>query len=157
MQCAAHPKVETELACGKCEKPICVRCLYHTPVGGRCRQCANIPAIPIYHIPPMYLVRGFGAAILAGTVFGALWGVLLPFGDPFFVVLLGLALGFSIGETTSIAANRKAGPPLQAAAGAGVLVAYLVRLFVYALFEGLSVIDIVREDPFGFIVLAFGG
>ncbi len=157
MQCAAHPSVETELACGKCGKAICVRCLYHTPVGGRCRPCANIRAIPIYQIPPLYVARGLGASIAAGMAFGALWGFLLPFGDAFFVVLVGLALGFCVGEATSIATNRKAGPPLQAAAVGGVLIAYLVRVLMYAVIEDLPLLEIVREDTYGFLVIAFGG
>ena len=40
MKCAKHTDVETSLACGRCETPVCVRCLTHTDVGIRCRKCA---------------------------------------------------------------------------------------------------------------------
>ncbi len=44
MYCARHPKEETSLTCGRCGKPICVRCVVHADVGIRCRECA--PARP---------------------------------------------------------------------------------------------------------------
>ena len=47
LHCAAHPQVETYLRCGRCETPICPRCLIQTPVGSRCRDCAQIRKLPI--------------------------------------------------------------------------------------------------------------
>ena len=41
MYCANHPNVETELTCGRCDKPVCTRCIVHTEVGIRCRQCCG--------------------------------------------------------------------------------------------------------------------
>jgi hypothetical protein len=43
MHCANHPKVETDLTCGRCEKPICTRCMVHMEVGIRCRECHPKP------------------------------------------------------------------------------------------------------------------
>ena len=158
MQCAAHPSVETELACGKCEKPICPRCLYHTPVGARCRDCANIRRLPQYQISPAYLLRGLGAALGSGIVLGGLWGVLLPFGPGFlFGLLVGFGLGYAVGEAVSAATNRKVGATLQALAAGGVVVAYLVRSAVLAsTLRGFPVSDIVTNDLFGWIVVVLG-
>lgn len=158
MQCAAHPSVETELACGKCGKPICPRCLYHTPVGARCRECANIRRLPMYHISLAYLLRGTAAALVAGALLGGVWGVLFPFRVFFFFgLLLGLGLGYAVGEAVSLATNRKAGPPLQALAAAGVVVAYLVRSAILAsALRHVAVIDIVTNDVFGYLVLLLG-
>ena len=39
MNCEKHPKEETSLTCGRCEVPICVRCVVHSDVGIRCRNC----------------------------------------------------------------------------------------------------------------------
>ena len=158
MQCAAHPSVETELACGKCGKPICPRCLYHSPVGARCRECANIRRLPTYQISTAYLLRGLAAALATGAVLGAVWGVLLPFGVSFFFgLLLGLGLGYGVGEAVSAAANRKAGPPLQALAAAGVVVAYLVRSAILAsTLRNVAVIDILTDDLLGYIVVILG-
>lgn len=158
MQCATHPSVETELACGKCGKLICPRCLHHTPVGARCRECANIRRLPMYHISAGHLLRGLAAALATGAVLGGIWGALLPFGAFFFYgLLLGLGLGYGVGEAVSVAANRKAGPPLQALAAAGVVVAYLVRSAILAsALRNVAIIDIVTNDLFGYIVVVLG-
>ena len=46
-KCARHPSVETTLRCGRCETPICPRCLVHTPVGARCPDCGQSGPDPI--------------------------------------------------------------------------------------------------------------
>lgn len=157
MQCATHPSVETELACGKCGKPICPRCLYHTPVGARCRQCANIRRLPTYSISPAFLLRGLGGALGAGAAIGAGWGFLLPFGPAFFFgLLLGLGVGYGVGEAVSAATNRKAGPPLQALAVLGVLVAYGVRVAIVSVTDEIDLLELARDDLFGYVVVAVG-
>ena len=61
MQCATHPDVETELGCSRCGKAICPRCLVHTPVGARCRECANVRRIPTYNVSADLMLRGRGS------------------------------------------------------------------------------------------------
>lgn len=67
MRCAKHPDVETSVSCGRCETPVCVKCMVHTDVGVRCRNCA--PARP--------MLAGLGAnrlrniIIIVGLVFVA--------------------------------------------------------------------------------------
>lgn len=158
MQCAEHPDVETGLACGKCEKPICPRCLHHTPVGARCRECANIRRLPTYQISVVYLLRAAGAGLVVALALGAVWGLLLPFNTVFFLGLIaGLGLGYAVGEAVSVAANRKTAPPLQAIAAGGVVVAYLVRsVILVSPFENIGVIDLVRNDLLGYIAVAIG-
>ena len=155
MRCATHRSVETELACGKCGKPICPRCLVHTPVGARCRQCANLRRLPMYHISLGHMLRGAAASLATGAVLGALWGVVLPFGTPFFYgLLIGLGLGYGVGEAVSAATNRKAGPPLQAVAAVGVAVAYLARAAVLAsALKDVSIRDIATADVIGYLVV----
>ena len=155
MQCAAHPSVETELACGKCGKPICPRCLYHTPVGARCRECANIRRLPTYQISAAYLLRGAAAAMVAGAVLGGLWGVVVPFRTFFFFALLvGFGVGYGVGEAVSLAANRKVGPPLQALAAVGVIVAYLVRSGILAsAWKGIGIGDVLTGDIFSLVAV----
>ncbi|MBN9389452.1 MAG: hypothetical protein J0I20_15595 [Chloroflexi bacterium] len=41
--CARHPNVETLLRCGRCNTPICPRCMVHSGVGIRCPDCAANP------------------------------------------------------------------------------------------------------------------
>lgn len=151
MQCAAHPSVETELTCSRCGKPICPRCLVQTPVGARCRECAGIRRLPTYQVPTTFLLRGLGAALVAGAALGLLWRLLFPFGFGFFFgFFVALGLGYAVGESVSLATNRKHGPPLQAVAAAGVVVAYLVR----NLLSGEGVIP--TNDLFGYVVVGVG-
>ena len=154
MHCATHPNTETELACGKCEKPICPKCLHYTPVGVRCRECANLKRLPQYNISAAYLARGLGAALAAGGVSGVIWGV-IPFG--LLGLLIGLGAGYVIGEAVSIATNRKVGVPLQVIASAGVLLAFVVRGAILAsALRGWEIDDILLRDVFGYVALALG-
>ena len=156
MQCAKHPNVETELACGKCGTPICPRCMHHTPVGARCRTCAGIRRLPTYNVPPAVLVRGVGAGIVAGVLLGGVWGLLLPLNFlGLFSLLAALGLGYLVGEAVAAATNRRAGPPLQAAAVAGVVVAYLIRTAILASsFRDVGLFELLRTDLFGYIAVA---
>ena len=154
MQCATHPKVETELACGKCGKPICPRCLVYTPVGTRCRGCANVRRLPQYHISAAYLLRGAGAALVSGAVLGGLWGVLLPYQlGLFFGLGVGLGVGYAVGEAVSLATNRKVGLPLQAIAVGGVIVALVLREVIEAAqLPRYGISDVLTNDSLGYIV-----
>jgi Domain of unknown function (DUF4352) len=40
MKCAKHG-VETEVSCGRCGTPVCPKCMRHTDVGVRCKDCAG--------------------------------------------------------------------------------------------------------------------
>jgi hypothetical protein len=158
MQCATHPSVETELACGKCGKPICPRCLVYTPVGTRCRDCANLRRLPQYSLSTGFLARAAAASLVAGLVLGGIWGFIFGTGIGFyFGLIVGLGIGYAIGEVVSIAANRKAGQPLQVIAAAGVIVAYLVRdvvLLSTSIHANISFIDLLRNDSFGYLTVA---
>jgi hypothetical protein len=129
MQCATHPTVETELACSRCGKAICPRCMVYTPVGGRCRECANVRRIPTYNIGAETFIRAAGSAIVSGTAIGVAWWWFSPYPllYVFYGVLAGLAIGYAIGESVSLGINRKVGPPLQAIAVTGVLLAWSLR------------------------------
>lgn len=129
--CARHPQVITVLRCGRCDTPICPRCLVQTPVGARCPTCANVRRIPTLDVKPVFLARGFAAAVAAGIAVGGFRG--LATGGRgggiagFFIIFVALGIGWAIGEAVSLATNRKLGPALQACAIFGVALAYLVH------------------------------
>ena len=113
--------------------------MVQTPVGARCRECANVRRIPTYNVGTSYLLRAGGAALFAGIGLGIAWAIFNPITFFFFGVFAGLLIGFGCGEAVSLAANRKRGPPLQAIAVGGVIVAYLVRLgLLFAFSWGFS-------------------
>ncbi len=152
MQCATHPAVETELKCSRCEKAICPRCMIQTPVGGRCRECANARKIPTYNMGTDTLLRAAGGAIGAGAVLGTAWWLFIPLQGFFFGAIMGLAVGYGVGELVSLATNRRAGPPLQVIAVAGVVVAFVVRTGLL-LSAGDWVLESLRSDLTGIVAL----
>ena len=154
MQCATHPKVETELACGSCEKPICTKCVYHTPGGQRCKECANLRKLPQYDISITYLARAIGASLAVGAVGGVIWGV-IPI--PFIGILIGMGVGYSVGEAVSIVSNRKVGTQLQVVAGVGVVLAFVIRAGILAsAIRGWDIEDILLRDIFGYLAVGLG-
>ena len=128
--------------------------MVHTPVGARCRECANVRRIPTYNVGTGYLVRAAFAALGAGIVLGIAWAIFNPITYFFFGLFAGLAIGYACGEIVSFATNRKAGPPLQALAVGGVIVAYVVRLGI--LFAIDWNFQTLRFDLPGLIALGVG-
>lgn len=118
VRCAAHPNVETALRCGRCDTPICPRCLVMTPVGARCRTCAQVRKSPIYDVGPMYYLRATAAGLAVAAV-GSFVVLFIPF---FGLMLLGLA----VGEAVTRAANRKRGTGLAVVAVASIFVGVIV-------------------------------
>ena len=129
MQCARHPDVETELRCGKCDTPICPRCMVQTPVGARCRDCAQLRRPVQYTLPPLLLARGAGAALGLAVLVGVAAGYLLPtllrqLG--FIALFLGAGFGWLAALAVGRAANLRRGVPLQVTAAASGVLVYVI-------------------------------
>ena len=123
LRCARHPNEETNLRCGRCEKPICVRCMRYTSVGLRCRECAVERRSGVNAPAAGQLLRAAGAGLGVALVVGALWGLFPAYG--FWAAML---LGFGGGELISLAARRGRGPELMSVAAVSVIAAFLVGL-----------------------------
>ena len=156
--CATHPDVETGLACGRCEKFICPRCMIQTPVGSRCPDCARMRKSPIFDVSGRQYLLASGAAVALGGVLGVLWAVLLnAIGWILFLPwILAAGVGYLLGEAISRIANRKRGTGLALIAAAGVLIAYGVVLGTMFTQPGgfrMNIIDLVFAALFlGFAV-----
>lgn len=128
MKCTAHPNVETNLACGKCGTPICPKCLVHTPVGARCRECANLKRLPVFEISPQQYVKAVGLGLALAVAVGIAWGwfrELIPFFGFFGIIVAG-GVGYLIGEAISRSINRKRGTVLQVIGGVCFAISYVV-------------------------------
>jgi hypothetical protein len=118
LYCANHPTVETVLRCSKCGKPICARCVIQTPVGGRCRECANLKRLPIYQVGPggllKALILGTGTAFVVG-------GLILNVGS-WFLLILSFVPGLAVAEAINWATNHKRGREVVVVAGVSLIV-----------------------------------
>ncbi len=146
--CRRHPQTETVLRCGRCETPICPKCVVFTDVGARCPSCAPRRKLPQLELNPIYFARGLGAAVAAGSAIGAAWGLILPHPAGFFSIFIGAGIGYVIGESVSLATNRKAGNILQIMAAGGAVLAFFVRNVV----AGDSILP--TDDSWGYLVAA---
>ena len=132
LRCARHPGTETVLRCGRCETPICPRCLVATPVGARCPTCAQVKRFAML-VKPAELAKAIGLGIGAAAI-----GTLIMFTTPLAILgLLGLALiGFGTGEAVSIGANRKRARELGPVALVCLFVGYGLGVVMLGMFRG---------------------
>lgn len=99
MFCYRHPKVETVLRCGRCERPICTKCAILGPAGPRCPECAktNVAFRPG--------VIGLEAKRFAGSIFRmnpwTLW-ILVGLVGLIFTMFRGCASMFSPGSEPAV-------------------------------------------------------
>ena len=151
--CATHPKVETYLRCGRCEKPICPQCLYMTPVGARCRECARLKKLPMFEVGPLDYLRGLAGGVAAAAIGGILLQLMPGFG--FFGLLLMLGLGYVVGEATTRAARRKRGTGLAIVGALAVPLGIVVGRAGLLLLAGGGRFDAVGALTLAGLTLAF--
>lgn len=163
LTCATHPGVATNVRCSKCGKPICTSCVIETPVGLRCRECAQLRRLPTFHVTPLHYLKAVGTAVGLGAVLGVAWVFLrgFPLLGGYLSFFIALGVGYVMGEAVSLSVNRKRGRGLQVVAAVGVFLAYLVsRVSILALFAApsLALIGLTRAflDPFGLLAVAIG-
>lgn len=121
-RCAADPSVETYLRCGRCDKPICPRCMIQTPVGSRCRDCAQLRKLPMFVLRPKDYLKAIGASLGAGigtAIVLTLILALVPFAG-FLRLFLMAGFGYVVGEAVSKATGNKSGNILGVIAALGV-------------------------------------
>lgn len=135
--CATHPEVETVVSCGRCDRPVCPKCMIFTPVGVRCRDCAQLRRLPQYTLTPRVYTRVIvGAVVLALGV-----GFLLSF-IPGIGFLGGIVVGFLVSEGLRRVSGYKQGREMEIIAGATVVLSVLAgNVFSIVRFIGLSHLD----------------
>ena len=133
MQCARHPKVETNLACGRCGKPICPACSISGPVGMRCRDCAAQNTSSLYKIRPERFALAAVMGIAAGTIVGAILDFTTGTGFSLWIIIFaGPIIGRFLGDLIIRAAGRKRGLPLEILAGVTVVVGGILAQLLFS-------------------------
>lgn len=115
--CARHPSRPTALRCGKCNIPICTRCVVQTPVGGRCAACANLRRLPQFEVGLWLIGRSFAGGLIVSLV-GWFFLSYVPYLRYFLSILVGVA----VGESMSGLARRRTNRVLEIAAVFAVVV-----------------------------------
>jgi hypothetical protein len=136
VRCARHPNTETVLRCGRCDTPICPRCLVGTPVGARCPTCAGVKRFATV-LKPRDLVRAvaYGVGVsAAGTIVLALIPLLAFLGP----LIEYMVIGFVTGEAVSRGANRKRARELAPIAVACLFIGYVLGsvILIVVRFQG---------------------
>ena len=118
MTCANHPNETTFVRCGRCDKPICVRCMVDTPaVGGR--DCAR-NRTHLSESTPGQVVLAFVAATCVAIPAGFVMTHI-----PIFI--LGAAIyGALVGEVALRAGKRRRSVAMQVAAGLAAFIGAVV-------------------------------
>jgi len=76
MRCAKHDE-ETAVSCGRCSAPVCPRCMVHSDVGVRCKNCAgDRVGRPVGNRSRVVLLGALalGAIIAVGSVGSGVFG-----------------------------------------------------------------------------------
>lgn len=134
LYCYRHPDTETALRCGNCERPICVRCVVHHPVGIRCPECARARRIPAFDVTPAYFARAamaaVGVAVMGVLALVLLSALLVPLGllGDYLRWLALVGVGYVMGAGINLAVSRRRSRGLQWLAGLGVLAVFAVLL-----------------------------
>ena len=96
-------------------------------MGARCPDCAPRRKLPQFELSRVIGVQAAAAAAGAGAALGAAWGLLLPGGFGFFMIFLGIGLGYVVAEAVGWATNRRSGTLLQVIGALGVVLLSRVR------------------------------
>jgi hypothetical protein len=147
--CVNHPKQETSVRCGKCGKPICTRCMVSTPVGMRCRDCAQLRRLPQFEVGPNLLLRavpaGLGTSLLAWYLVSYI---------PFFRFFLGILVGLAVGEVMSRLARRRSNVVLEAGAVLVIVIGFFGAVALHDLSSaGTDIRDIATNTGLQLAVL----
>ncbi len=159
LTCYIHPNNPTNLRCSKCGRPICTKCVIETPVGLRCRECAQLRRIPTYAVTPLqYLTASaaaLGLALLTGIGWAFLQGIPMVRFISFFIAL---GVGYIMGEVVSLSVNRKGGTGLKVIAAVGVLLSYMLSrtpFLVLLMMPSVAAAGMINSllNPFGLLTI----
>ena len=125
--CVRHSNEETRLTCGRCGDAICPKCMIQAAVGIRCPNCVTFQFNPVTQIKRPTLLKASAAGIGAGLGAGVGWIFLasvIPFLVGYGTILIGMGVGYVVGQAVSAAANHSRARELQWPAAGGVVIAF---------------------------------
>ena len=121
--CYRHRDRETWVRCGRCDRPICVKCSIQGPVGFRCRECGLMKNDPLTTFRPAQLALAIGVSVLAGAI-----ASLIASQIGFFSVVISYFAGGLIVEAVRRVVGYKHGPVMRAIVFGGIVAGSLLGL-----------------------------
>ncbi len=109
LTCTFHPKVETQLRCNRCNKPICIKCATHTPTGYRCPECIRSQQkifVTTKWFDQIIAVAITGAISFLGSLIAINLGIYL-------MILIAIGAGYLIVLAVKKAINNRRSPLLK--------------------------------------------
>ena len=151
MECYRHPKIETLLCCGKCDRPICPKCTIYGPAGTRCRECSSLNSSPLFQVGVDKLALGISVCLCASVAVGVGLGFLSTLG--FLLIWGGLLGGGFIAEALLRSTGRKRGSKMEIIAGVcsvvGLFIGHLLwRILSGAPFTSEAILSQLQHHPF---------
>ena len=117
--------------------------------------------IPTYNLSTDTYVRAIVASVIVGTAAGLAWYFFFKYttftGGFIAAAAIGLGIGYVVGEGVAAATNRRAGPPLQIIAAAGVVLSYLVRVTLIVVSDELTVSQLFEFREFEILAVLAAG
>ena len=146
--CNVHQDTQTQLRCGRCDIPVCPKCMTHSPVGVRCPRCSKPTPMPQYEVQTHLLLRALGVAILMGILGGFVIGFIVePLFGQLFAVISIAAWAYLLAETVSFSTNKKRGPKLTIIASSGILICSIIIALMHLPF--ISLLDLTLLPALG--------
>lgn len=146
--CVFHPRRPTALRCGKCDRFICTRCMIQTPVGVRCRDCAQLRRLPQFDVGGVLLAR----SVLAGLAVSVIAWLLTSY-TLFLRFFLSVLVGLAVGEAMSRLARRRSNRVLEVLAVADVVAGLLISTAIRFSSELHDLFLAANQDPSVFLSL----
>jgi hypothetical protein len=134
--CANHPKEMTFVRCGRCDTPICVKCMVDSPVGKKCRECAANKT-HITQSTPLDALLGLVVGTVAAVAAAWIWAQVQFF-------LLVVIYGAIVGEAVLRGGHRRRSLMMQVVAAVAAVAGGLIGKA--AVLPGMSVVDLA-EGP----------
>ena len=109
LTCTFHPKVETQLRCNRCDKPICIKCATRTPTGYRCPECIRSQQkifITTKWYDQVIAVAVSGIIAFLGSLFAVNLGIYLT-------ILIAVGAGYLVVWTVKKAIKNRRSPILK--------------------------------------------
>lgn len=124
--CMRHPTVATRVSCATCNRPLCPKCMIYTPVGIKCKDCAQMRRPVQYTITPGLYARVIPGAVLVSLAIGWLLSYV-----PYLGFIGGLIVGVAISAALKRISGYKQGREMEIIACASVALAVVSSSVFY--------------------------